>query len=265
MKAKECWRKTNALWMIVVLLLAMIPVGEVRAENTYFTFYADNEEASLLLPITTGELPYNGAVHSWSYVVGPYICNLILNYNGYYGDVADDIFYDEGSNCQIIGTENIGSFFVEMHPSSYINAGDYNKVWLVINGKKYAFDEQGRVSLANVPTELVYTMGMASAKKEQTVKITSPKKTVAYSEGEIAEDDQHFLIKAKAKTALSYEVVQYPIPEARAYIKVSKTGKVTMKQNAPGGIYVVRVAAKENSRYDAAEGFVRIKVKGPKG
>ncbi|MBQ9632861.1 MAG: hypothetical protein IJV04_08130 [Lachnospiraceae bacterium] len=265
-KKSNChYQRPAAILLIAAMLLSLLPPAQACAEDTYYTFYADGNEDSLFLPIPTGERPYPGTVHSWGYHVGPYICNLIINYNGYYGDIADGLFYDEGTDCQIVGTEHLENFFIELHPSSYINAADYDNIRLTVNGQKYQFDSQGRVSLAQVPRDLVYSLGVVLKKKEQKLEILSPKKTVVYEEDEVAATSHSFRIKAKAKSPLFYQVYGYPIWEASQFISVSKKGKVTLKKNAVGGLYTIRVVALENDDYYQKEQLIKIKVKGAKG
>lgn len=95
--------------------------------------------------------------------------------------------------------------------------------------------------------------------------VKSPKKTVTYSAANIAKSKQTFAIKASAKTKLSYSVSKVPLKGAEKYIKVTKKGKVTLKKNAPGGVYKIKIKAAKTSAYKSATATVKIKVKGAKG
>lgn len=247
-------------------VFAMANVTTAYAEPTNFSFTPSNAEASLTLPLSTNEIPYNGDVHAWGFIVGDNDCRIVLNYNGDYATVADNIFYDEDSDTEIISAENLDNFFFEIHPSSTVSLSDFDNLRLIVNGKKYKFDEGWRVYLSDIPSALTYTFGMGTAQSRQTVKITNPKNgTKTYKEGTFDKKAQSFQIKASAKTALSYKVSKVPISDAKKYISVNKKGKVTIKKGAPAGVYKITVTAKATTNYEKATATVKIRVKGARG
>ncbi|MCR5836781.1 MAG: hypothetical protein K6G88_09775 [Lachnospiraceae bacterium] len=69
----------------------------------------------------------------------------------------------------------------------------------------------------------------------------------------------------KAKTTgdgkLQYTVIAGTPSKITKYIKVTKSGKVTLKKGAPKGTYRIMIIAKETDRYLLASKVVKVKVK----
>ena len=96
------------------------------------------------------------------------------------------------------------------------------------------------------------------APKSQSIQVKAATKT--YKASNLKKKSASFTIGAKAKTTLSYKVTSTP-KNASKYISVSKTGKVTIKKNAPKGTYKIQVTAKATTTYKKAVKTVKVVVK----
>ena len=95
--------------------------------------------------------------------------------------------------------------------------------------------------------------------KKQVIK-TAKMKT--YKAKNLKRKKVTFSLKAKVygKAKLTYKVTKYP-KNAKKYISVSKSGKVTLKKKAKKGTYKIRITAAKTSKYQKATKDVTIKVK----
>ena len=65
-----------------------------------------------------------------------------------------------------------------------------------------------------------------------------------------------FKIKAKAKGKLTYKVLK-----GAKYIKVSKSGKVTVKKKTKKGAYRILITAAQTGGYRKATKVIKVKIK----
>ena len=164
-------KKLVIMLLSLCMLITAMPAMAVHADEpgiTYFTIKFDNYEAVDLKPIVTGEKKYNGKVAVFDFLFKKKTYGLYVTYNGYYGDVADRIFYDESTNDVIIGvkgSEDLKNFGIGLHPSSTGTVND--KVSILINHKQNSMDDNGCVWFKKAPSELIYTIGIGPAGTEK--------------------------------------------------------------------------------------------------
>ncbi len=167
-------KRLSVLFLALCLLISMLPAMQVRADEpgiVYYTVVFDGFDNQELKPIATGEKPYDGQIHVFDYQVKDKIYGLFINYDGYYGDVADRIFYDEDSNELIIGTKGtsvLENFCVELHTSSTGTIKDGVRVG--INGSRESFDSQGRVYFEKAPSDLRLKVRLSPPAAKKSVK-----------------------------------------------------------------------------------------------
>ncbi|MCR5099113.1 MAG: hypothetical protein K6B14_09220 [Lachnospiraceae bacterium] len=173
-------KRLSVLFLALSLIISMLPAVSVQADEPdmiYYTVIFDGFDNQGLKPLATGEKPYNGQIHVFDYQVNDLTYGLFVNYDGYYGDVADRIFYDEDSNELIIGTtgaSDLKKFCVELHTSSTGTINDGVRVG--IDGTRYSFDSDGRVYFEKAPSDLRLDVRMSPpAAKKSTKKINKSK------------------------------------------------------------------------------------------
>lgn len=97
----------------------------------------------------------------------------------------------------------------------------------------------------------------ASGTQKQTIKVKVASKTLKASD--LKKKAISFSIGAKAKTSLTYKVIQTP-SRASKFISVSKKGKVKIKKGAKKGTYKIRITAAASGKYKKATKTIKIKV-----
>ena len=105
-------------------------------------------------------------------------------------------------------------------------------------------------------------MTIPALNKRVSQKITNRKLKKSYSYKTLK--SWNIIIKLNAKTTgdgdLKYKVISTP-KKAKKFIKVSKTGKVTLKKGAKKGKYKIRITARQTARFIQEIKTITIKVK----
>ena len=94
-------------------------------------------------------------------------------------------------------------------------------------------------------------------KSSQKITVKTASKT--YKTTAVVKKNQTFTIGAKATGKVTYKVASTP-KNAEKYISVNRSGKVTVKKNAPAGTYKITVSAAATSVVKAASSTVTVKV-----
>jgi len=99
-------------------------------------------------------------------------------------------------------------------------------------------------------------------KKTATIKVGAKKSKLTIPRTKLKKKSKSVSLKCKTNStgALIYKVYKTP-KKGKKYIKVSTSGKVTLKKKAPKGTYKIKVSVQENDAYTKAEKIISIKVK----
>lgn len=91
-------------------------------------------------------------------------------------------------------------------------------------------------------------------------KIIVPKTSFSFKANKLKRKKITFKIEASSKTKITYSIVKYP-SKAKKYLTVTKKGYVTLKKGAKKGKYIIKLIAKENTRYYSASKTIIIRIK----
>jgi len=99
-------------------------------------------------------------------------------------------------------------------------------------------------------------------KKTATIKVGAKKSQLTIQKKKLKKKSKTISLKCKTNSTgtLTYKVSKTP-KKGNKYIKVSTSGKVTLKKKAPKGTYKIKVSVQENEAFTKAEKTVSIKVK----
>lgn len=99
-------------------------------------------------------------------------------------------------------------------------------------------------------------------KKTAKITVGAKKSKLTVLRKKLKKKSQTIYLKCKTNSigTLTYKVSSTP-KKGKKYIKVSTSGKVTLKKKAPKGTYKIKVSVQENTAFTKAEKTVSIKVK----
>ena len=204
-----------------------------------------------------------------------------------------DINIEEGSTWVLTGDSEVSSL-------SGAGSINYNGHTLTVNGTAYTSGNIGDISETTeeptessgsedyeIPTDsddgsstdtgnsgsttpTTPSDGGASSGSEAGNTDTTTETTTSLSDVVFKNVTKSFSVKALKKSKKTYSVIKSSgagtvsakyVKKAKKYVKVSKTGKVTVKKNTPKGTYKVKLTVAANSTYKAASQTIVVKVK----
>ena len=137
--------------------------------------------------------------------------------------------------------------------------------WRLEEGRAYLFwlsassgTNGAYKSAESDPIRVVYVSKSGAETNRAAQRITVKKSAWTYRARKLKKKARSFAIGAKTTGdgALAYRVIK-----GGRYLSVTKKGRVTIKKNAPKGVYQIRITAEETRRYRKAERTIRIRIR----
>lgn len=152
---------------------------------------------------------------------------------------------------------------------TYTGKSQYPKT-VKIGGKTLKYNKDytiKKVTMVNAKTYKVTIVGIDKYEGTTTVyfkikkadqKVKTAVSSKSYKASSLKKAKKTFKLKTSAKTKVTYTVSG---KNAKKYISVSKSGKVTVKKGIKKGTYKIVIKAKSTSNYNKAQKTVKIVIK----